>query len=117
MIGLRIKSLREEHGLTQKELADFLGVTPKAVSFYELEQRSPSWDMVVKLANKFNVTTDYLLGKSEDVNSAPPQHTKIDFQLFGPKSSYDQLSPEGKAKVDEYILFIKQQEEKAKQND
>ena len=116
MIGARIKSLREEYGLTQKELADFLGVTPKAISFYELEQRSPSWDMVVQLADKFNVTTDYLLGKT-DARKSEPQHSNIDFQLFGPKSPYDQLSPEGKAKVDEYILFIKQQEEKAKQND
>ena len=40
MLGQRIKQLRQEHDITQKELADFLGVTPKAVSFYELGQLS-----------------------------------------------------------------------------
>ena len=65
MLGQRIKQLRQDNDITQKELADFLGVTPKAVSFYELGQRMPSNEMLLKLAQKFRVSTDYLLGNEE----------------------------------------------------
>lgn len=64
MLGDRIKELRIANNMTQKELADYLGVTPKAVSFYELNQREPSGDIVVKLSKKFNVTIDFLYGRT-----------------------------------------------------
>ena len=63
MLGQRIKQLRQDNDITQKELADFLGVTPKAVSFYELGQRMPSNEMLLKLAQKFRVSTIYLATK------------------------------------------------------
>lgn len=66
MIGAVIKKLRKEYNVTQAELAAYLGVTPKAVSFYELGQREPSNEMLVALAKKFNVTIDYLLGIKEN---------------------------------------------------
>jgi len=97
MLGARMKSLREENGLTQKEIADFLGVTPKAVSFYELEQRSPSWDMVVKLAEKYNVTTDYLLGKSDSRNfESNSNEQPLDDDLKKILEIYEGLTPEEK---------------------
>lgn len=65
MLGQRTKQLRQDNDITQKELADFLGVTPKAVSFYGLGQRMPSNEMLLKLAQKFRVSTDYLLGNEE----------------------------------------------------
>lgn len=65
MLGDRIKELRLINDMTQKDLADFLGVTPKAVSFYELNQREPSTDIILKMAQKFNVSTDYLYGRSD----------------------------------------------------
>lgn len=77
MVKNRIKMLRKEQGLTQKDIADFLGVTPKAVSFYELEQREPSNEMLQKLAKKFNVSVDYLLGADEILNIATPKTKKI----------------------------------------
>ncbi len=69
MIGKRIKELRLEKGITQSELSNHLGLTPKMVSFYELEQRFPPQDIIIKLADYFNVSTDYLLGRSEFHNS------------------------------------------------
>lgn len=64
MLGDRIKEQRLINNMTQKDLADFLGVTPKAISFYELNQREPSTDIILKMAQKFNVTTDYLYGRT-----------------------------------------------------
>lgn len=67
MIDKRIKELRISNGLTQKDLAAFLGLTPKMISFYELGQRTPPSDIILKLAEKFNVSTDYLLGNKIDI--------------------------------------------------
>lgn len=66
MNGKRLKALREECGLTQKELAEKLDLTPKAISFYELGSREPSGDALIHMARILGTTTDYLLGNSPD---------------------------------------------------
>ena len=78
MIGQRIKELRIESHLTQKELSDYLGLTPKMISFYELGQRVPPSDIILKLAEKFHVTTDYLLGVQPPHNDGLPPLTPKD---------------------------------------
>lgn len=60
--GNKLKQLRLQEGLTQQQLADRLGVTKSVVSYYELQERYPSPDVLIKLAAIFHVTTDYLLG-------------------------------------------------------
>ena len=60
--GLRLKTLRKQAGLTQKQLAAQLGITKSVVSFYELQSRSPSPEVLAKLAQIFHVSADYLLG-------------------------------------------------------
>lgn len=65
MLSERIKKLRLESDMTQKQLADILGLTPKMISFYELGQRNPPNDILMKMSAIFNVSTDYLLGKSD----------------------------------------------------
>lgn len=60
--GKKLKELRLQAGLTQKQLAERLGVTKSVVSFYELQERSPSPDVLIKLSGIFHVSTDYLLG-------------------------------------------------------
>jgi len=60
--GRKLKALRKQAGLTQQQLAAQLGVTKSVVSFYELQARSPSPDVLVRLAQIFHVSTDYLLG-------------------------------------------------------
>ena len=60
--GAVLRGLRQDAGLTQQQLAQRLGVTKSVVSYYELSERSPSPEVLVKLAGIFHVTTDYLLG-------------------------------------------------------
>lgn len=60
--GMRLKELRTQAGLTQKQLAEQIGVTKSVVSFYELRERTPSPEVLVKLASVFHVSSDYLLG-------------------------------------------------------
>ena len=66
MYGQRIRELRIEKGLTQTQLAEQLGLTQKSVSKYELEQLDLSTELVVKISRFFDVSSDYLLGMSDD---------------------------------------------------
>ena len=63
-----MKSLRIEKKLTQKQVADRIGLAISAVSSYESGTRYPSYDVLVKLARIFHVSTDYLLGITDKRN-------------------------------------------------
>ncbi len=58
----RLKELRMQYRLTQTQLAERLGVSKSTISYYELLERTPSPDILVRLAEVFNVSLDYLMG-------------------------------------------------------
>ena len=58
---MRLKELREENGLTQQAVAEYLNVKQNTYSQYENEKRQLSIDVLIKLAKFYNVTTDYIL--------------------------------------------------------
>ncbi len=64
--GERLKQLREEHDLTQQALADQLQTVRSTINKYEKNTRKPEYDTLVKIADLFNTTTDYLLGRTEE---------------------------------------------------
>lgn len=80
----RLKQLRNEKKINQRELANFLKVAPSTISMYESGQREPNFEVLESLADFFNVDLNYLLGKSdkttklmiEDI-SPKPQGIKI----------------------------------------
>lgn len=61
----RIKSLRREKNMTQSQLAAFLGKSEGAVRAWEIDRSKPDVDTLLKLAEYFNCTTDYLLGRDD----------------------------------------------------
>ncbi|HZJ82442.1 MAG TPA: helix-turn-helix transcriptional regulator [Clostridia bacterium] len=64
MLGIRIKHLREEKDMSQLEFAKVLNINNSTLSQYEAGNRVPSDDIKIKIANYFNVSTDYLLGRT-----------------------------------------------------
>lgn len=62
--GKKLRELRNEHNLTQREVAERIGVTASVVSAYENDIRLPSYTSLVKLASLYRVSCDYLLGVS-----------------------------------------------------
>ena len=60
----RIKILRLVNNKTQKDIADYLGVTRQAIAYYEKGKRTPKPETWQKLANYFNVSVPYLRGKT-----------------------------------------------------
>lgn len=65
MMNKRLVSLRKEKGLSREELSIKLGVSYSTIAKYESGSREPDIEMIDKIANLFEVTTDYLLGRSD----------------------------------------------------
>ena len=61
----RIRVLREDSDLTQKQVAEYLGMSQTGYSKYETGENSIPVDVVVKLADFYKTTTDYLLGRTD----------------------------------------------------
>lgn len=62
-IDKRIQELRAQKGMTQQELSKRLGTSKSVISSYENALHLPPYDILLKLSDIFNVSTDYLLGK------------------------------------------------------
>lgn len=60
-LGSRIKDLRSKKKLTQKELADLLFVSDKAISSWEASRTEPSLELIIKLSEIFDCSTSYLI--------------------------------------------------------
>ena len=65
-MGGRIRQLRNEKGLTQTELGKHLNIGKSTVSQYETDTNMPDSDMILKLAEFFNVSTDFLLCRTNN---------------------------------------------------
>ncbi len=79
----RLKLLREEKKLTQSDIAKLLNITIAAYSYYENEKRDMTPDTILKLADYFGVSTDYLLGKSDVRNSEIKDNDLLDLASMG----------------------------------
>lgn len=69
-LGTRIRALRDKSHIERQQLADGIGITYHALSKYETDEREPDFDVLLKLADYFQVTTDYLLSRTD--NTVPP---------------------------------------------
>lgn len=65
MLGSRIRELRKEKKMSQRELAEKLNVSQQTIGAWETERIVPGADTLGTIANYFDVTSDYLLGRSE----------------------------------------------------
>ena len=64
--GAHLKSLRISAGLTQKQLAIEIGASERGIQNYELGERKPTYEILIALADYFDVSLDYLVGRSDD---------------------------------------------------
>lgn len=99
MFGEILSSLRTKRGMTQAQLARKLNLSNVSISKYENGNQFPDTDTLKKIADVFNVSTDYLLGRDETF----PQNLAFD-NLAG-------LTEEDLNKVNKYIELVKKQRE------
>lgn len=105
MDAQRLKELRNNKNVTQNDVANFLGITRPAYTAYESGKREPDDKTKIKLADYFDVTVDYLLGRTnnrhEDILAAA--HLDEDITKMSPeqrKAIYDFIEFQ-KRKIDE----------------
>ncbi|PCK22749.1 transcriptional regulator [Bacillus pumilus] len=111
-LGERIRALREAEKLTQKALADKLKIPHQNLSNYERGFRNPDYETLIKIADFFEVTTDYLLtGKELNSSNKPYKGDLMDQALKTLESpetfiaaSDGKITPEMQEYVLEYIL-------------
>lgn len=65
MFGERLKELRQERKVPQKELAEYLDISVRGYQFYESEDNEPNIKMLIALADFYGVTIDYLVGRTD----------------------------------------------------
>lgn len=63
---MRLKELRQQRGITQLKLAMDLGLNQNSISRYETGEREADYKALIMLADYFDVTIDYLLGRTDD---------------------------------------------------
>jgi transcriptional regulator with XRE-family HTH domain len=66
VIGKRLRELRKNKQISQEELARFLDLSTSSVGLYEADNRNPSYEVLLKIANYFCVTTDWMLGVTDE---------------------------------------------------
>lgn len=104
----RIEPLRKEHGLSQQELAALLDVHQTAVSHWEKERTAPSFEVICKMSEHFNVSPMYLMGTSSERGcfsacerqNGGPQRNSNKARLL---AAYDKLNSAGQQKALERV--------------
>ncbi|WP_437131242.1 helix-turn-helix domain-containing protein [Peptostreptococcus russellii] len=97
-LGYKIKLLRKENGLTQLELGDKLGLSKANISKYESNVHEPSIETLNKLSDIFNVSVDYLLGRTNIRNHV---------DTFAAHTDDEDLSEEAKAELENFKDYLR----------
>lgn len=108
-IGSRLKYLRNRSKKTQEDVAKSLEISRAAYSHFENDRNEPDNHTLSKLADFYEVTTDYLLGRKTNLDdvSVAAHYTK----------DYDKFTPEEQQEIDDYIEFKKAQFKKRHENE
>lgn len=104
MIGDILKKLREHHQLTQSELCKQMGIRPSTYNNYERNRRCPDADALVRFAQYYHVSADYLLGMTQR-----PAQNELDTADESLLAVFHTLNMQGKSKALEYINDLGEQ--------
>jgi len=113
--GRKLKTLRLEHGISQKDLADELGISRSCLANYENGKRQPDNDMLVRIADRFHVLIDYLVDRTayrsltlsmQEIDEC--HRIKQKFQSRCSTLDLSDLELEGKIAVIRYFNFIEE---------
>lgn len=112
MFKERLRELRNNENISQKNLATKLGISQQLVASWETGRSTPDTDMLVQLAHCFNVTTDYLLGLSNFKKQNSLSSNINDLIL-----ETENLSLEGLEDIKKYAQLVKLKEVSEKTKD
>jgi len=109
--GERLRSLREEYKLSRNELAEKLIISYSAISKYETNIRFPDKDTLIKMADFFNVSIDYLLGRSDIKETAEQiiNRSGENLHISSPQIKYgtdEKLPSEAVEEIEKFKQYI-----------
>ena len=107
-LGERIKILQEEQGVSNKVIAELLHVADNTVSGYVRDKSEMTFESLMKIAGLFHVTTDYLLGLTDDPNPPYPVSTGERAML----ESFRTLNREQKELIVQNIELMRRQNQR-----
>lgn len=76
-LGKRITDLLNEKGMTQKDFANYVGITEASLSRYISGEREPKGEVIANMATALHTTSDYLLGVEQDKEISVPRITRL----------------------------------------
>lgn len=110
---LKLKDVRLKFNIRQKDVCDALNIPQNTYSQYENNKREPDNETLSRIADYFHVSTDYLLGRTDETTKPPPsldkQHEGIDFAFY---NEIKDLTDEEEEQILGFIRFIKSQRQK-----
>ncbi len=101
---LKVKELRQEKNLTQKELAKLIGTTQASVSDWEVGKVEPSIEWLKRLSNFFNVSVDFIIGSEDDFGNVI-ENSEKNYTLE--KDTREIIELYGKLDKEQRTFFIK----------
>lgn len=110
MFGRKLKELRLEKNINQSDLGRIIGISPSTVGMYEREQRFPDKDILLKIADYFEVTVDYLLGRTDERSPKPKLDEGVKTISAYKINPHEDISEEGINKINEYIEMVRMME-------
>lgn len=111
----RLRFLRNEKGESLEKIAKYLNVTMQTISNYENEKRDMTPDTILKLADYFEVSIDYLLGKTDIRNPGKQIDDVLNEAMIGmSKEEYEKLTETQKKQIRDFAIFVKNQNEEKK---
>lgn len=99
-----LKDLRLEKGVTQTELAKYCGVSSQCISSLEVGRRNPTGSTLEAISKYFNVSVDYLLGRTDDFGAAVPVEQNLSRDEREVLALYGSLSP---ARKEDLLIFLR----------
>lgn len=102
----RLKECRERARFTQKQVAVTLGIAAPSVANWESGKTNPAHENLVRLADLYGVSVDYLLGRAGEQDDKSPDVSDIDFAISGEMKA---LNDREKQDVLDYIRFKRSQ--------
>ena len=100
--GRILQDLREDRDITRKDLASALSISVSTLGMYEQGRREPNIDMLIKMANFFDVSLDFLVGRSYK-----NENNKVFVEALHLKNEIDKL-PQGYKNIIDFMLNIKE---------
>lgn len=106
-LGDRLRAIREDHDVMQKDLAEEFGITHSTLSRYEQNKREPPINFIITFCQYFNITSDFLFGMSDDYR--PPTNVSIPPTIIS-RDPYADLSDEHRATLEALADVFRKQE-------